>query len=92
LANLWKCWKKGRKQYRREVVDFDRHGLEEGEATARFAMDVATNHFNPRNVPTGYQAAAAGMPFPWYPASLSKAPRAHSLAYYYHLTGYRRAK
>jgi len=69
-----------------------RHWYEEGEATARFAMDVATNHFNTRGLPTGYQATAAGLPFPWHGTFLSKGPKVHFLAYYYHLTGYRRAK
>ncbi len=69
-----------------------RDWLEEGEATARFAMDVATNHYNTRGRPTGYQASAAGMPFPWHGHHLGKHTRAHFLAYYYHLTGYRRAR
>ncbi len=69
-----------------------RHWLEEGEATARFAMDVATNHYNTRGHPTGYQAAAAAMPFPWSAHHLGKHTKVHFLAYYYHLTGYRRAK
>ena len=69
-----------------------RHWYEEGEATARFAMDVATNHYNTRGFPTGYQASASGLPFPWHATFLSKAPKVHFLAYYYHLTGYRRAK
>jgi len=70
----------------------DRRWYEEGEATARFAMDVATNHYNTRGAPTGFQSAAAGMPFPWAPKHGHKASKVHYLAYYYHLTGYKRAK
>ena len=70
----------------------DRRWLEEAEVTARYAMDVQTNHFNTRGLPTGYQSAATGMPFPWHAAFLSKAPKINFLAYYYHLTGYKRAK
>ncbi|MGD9497056.1 MAG: hypothetical protein AB7Y46_12235 [Armatimonadota bacterium] len=69
-----------------------RHWLEEGEATARFAMDVGTNHYNTRGAPTGYQSSAAGMPFPWHVNHLGKHAKVHFLAYYYHLTGYRRAR
>jgi len=69
-----------------------RRWYEEGEATARFAMDVATNHYNTRGVPPGYQSSAAAMPFPWHGHHLGKHVKVHFLAYYYHLTGYRRAK
>ena len=69
-----------------------RRWFEEGEATARFAMDVSTTHYTTRGFPTGNQAAAAAMPFPWGPKFLTKAPKIHFLAYYYHLTGYKRAK
>ncbi len=70
----------------------DRTWFEEAEATARFAMDVATNHYNSRGIPTGYQSSAAGMPFPSYDSFASKIPKVHFLALCYHLTGSRRAK
>ncbi len=70
----------------------DRDWLEEAEATARFAMDVSTNHYNTGGKETGYQSNASGMPFPWHRHHLGKHTKAHFLAYYYHLTGYRRAK
>ena len=69
-----------------------RQWYEEGEIMARFAMDVATNHYNTRDVPTGYQSAAAGMPFPWKAKNEGKHMRIHFLAYHYHLTGDKRAK
>lgn len=69
-----------------------REFFEEGEITARFAMDVATNHYNTRGAPTGYMAGAGGMPFPWAAHHLHKAQKIHFLAYAYHLTGYPRAK
>ncbi|MDP6777508.1 MAG: hypothetical protein QGI83_12170 [Candidatus Latescibacteria bacterium] len=69
-----------------------RHFYEEGETTARFAMDVATNHYNTRGYPTGYQAAAAGMPLPWKPLHMHKAMKVHFLAATYHLTGDERAR
>jgi hypothetical protein len=64
------------------------------------AMDVATNHTTTRNfpdwlpagVPTGFMAGAAGMLFPYAPYFLGKTAKVHFLAYYHHLTGYRRAK
>jgi hypothetical protein len=70
----------------------DRRWFEEGEATARFAMDVTTNHFNSRGSLIGYQSGAAAMPFPFAPMYMSKCCKVHYLAYYYHLTGYRRAR
>ncbi len=69
-----------------------RHWLEEAQATARFAMDAATNHFNTRGYPTGCQAQAGGLPFPWGPHFMSKAPKIAFLSYCYHMTGYARAK
>ena len=64
----------------------------EGERVSRYAMDVCTNHFNTRGVATGYQAAAAISPFAWNNHHLHKALKIHFLQYYYHLTGYPRAK
>ena len=69
-----------------------RKWYEEGEIMARFGMDVATNHYNTRGAPTGYQSQAAGMPFPWKAKHEAKQTRIHFLAYYYHLTGDLRAK
>ncbi len=69
-----------------------RHWFEEGEATARFSMDVGTNHYNTRGYPPGAQSGAAGMPFPWHDGFCSKKPKVHFLPLYHHLTGYRRAR
>lgn len=68
-----------------------RHWYEEGLATARFAMDVATNHHNTRGAPTGYAAMATGMPFPAYTSHMCKGSKLHYLAYCSHLTGDLRA-
>ena len=75
---------------------------EEGERTARYAMDVATNHYTTRVNrayytgsgvgASGFQGGAAISPFPWSSLHLHKAAKVHFLRYYYHLTGYRRAK
>ncbi len=69
-----------------------RHFYEEGERTARFGMDVATNHFNTRQSAPGYQATAACLPFPMFSGHLHKGTKIHFLQYYYHVTGYKRAK
>jgi hypothetical protein len=69
-----------------------RRWFEEGQATTRFAMDVATTHATTREYPAGNQAAAAAMPFPWGPKFLTKAPKVHFLSCCYHLTGDKRAK
>ena len=69
----------------------DRRWYDEGLATARFAMDVSTNHYNTRGAPTGYSALSTGMPFPAYISHLSKGTKLHYLAYCYHLTGDSRA-
>ena len=66
--------------------------FEEAEATARFAMDVATNHHNSRGLPVGYQSSASGMPFPSIDSFVCKIPKVHFLALCHHLTGSRRAK
>jgi hypothetical protein len=64
----------------------------EGERVGRFAMDVCTNHCNTRGVAPGYQVGAAISPFPWNNHHLHKALKVHFLQYYYHLTGYPRAR
>lgn len=77
-----------------------RHFYEDGERTARFAMDVATNHYTTRQsayyrtspVVPGYQAGAGCTPFPWMPMHLHKHIKIHFLQYYYHMTGYLRAR
>jgi len=65
----------------------DRSFLLEAERTSRFGMDVATNHYNTRNVEAGYQAGGSCLPFPWLPLHLHKHIKIHFLQYYYHLTG-----
>ena len=64
----------------------------EGERVSRHAMDVCTNHYNTRGSAPGYQAGAAISPFPWNAHHLHKSLKIHFLQYYYHLTGYPRAK
>lgn len=64
----------------------------EGERVSRYAMDVCTNHFNTRGAAPGYQGGAAISPFPWHSHHLHKSLKIHFLQYYYHLTGYPRAK
>lgn len=74
--------------------------FEDGERTARFAMDVATNHYSTRRsdyyrtapVAPGYQAGAGCTPFPLMAMHLGKSIKIHFLQYYYHLTGYLRAR
>lgn len=70
----------------------DRQFLEEAEITSRFLMDVGVNHFNTRGFPTGYMSTAGGTPFPYIPFHNTKGTKVHFLSYYYHLTGYKRAK
>ncbi len=70
----------------------DRHFFEQGEITGRFAMDVCVNHYNTRGYPIGYCSTAGGTPFPYVPYHTTKGTKIHFLAYYYHLTGYKRAK
>lgn len=77
-----------------------RHFFEDGERTARFAMDVATCHYSTRQsdyyktspVAPGYQAGAGCTPFPLMSMHLGKSIKIHFLQYYYHLTGYLRAR
>ena len=64
----------------------------EGERAGRYAMDVCTNHYNTRGAAPGYQGGAAISPYPWGAHHLHKALKIHFLQYYYHLTGYPRAK
>ena len=70
----------------------DRQFLEEAEITSRFLMDVGVNHFNTRGYPTGYMSTAGGTPFPYIPFHDTKGTKVHFLSYYYHLTGYKRAR
>ncbi|MHC4872790.1 MAG: exo-rhamnogalacturonan lyase family protein, partial [Planctomycetota bacterium] len=73
----------------------DRSFFEEGEITARLLMDSGTNHYNSRGVPTGYMAGARHhIPFPraGHSPQEMKFQKVHYLSYYYHLTGYERAK
>ncbi len=70
----------------------DRSYFNEAHRTARFGMDVATNHYTTRNAIPGYQAGAACFPFPWAPLHLHKHTKIHFLENYYHLTGDLRAR
>jgi len=73
----------------------DRRFFDDGEITSRYCMDMNVNHYNTRGSPTGYMATCGGaLPFPnfaFQPWNL-KGMKLHFLAYYYHLTGYKRAK
>jgi len=86
-------------QYDQQIIPWllfirggDRRWFEEAEITARYLMDIGTNHFNTRGFPPGYMATAAALPFPYVPYHTTKGTKIHYLTYYYHLTGYRRAK
>ena len=73
----------------------DRRWFEDGEITSRYAMDMNVNHFNTRGTPPGYMATCGGaLPFPnfTFVNYNMKGQKLHFLAYYYHLTGYPRAK
>jgi len=73
----------------------DRRFFDDGEITSRYCMDMNVNHYNTRGSPTGYMATCGGaLPFPNFafePWNM-KGMKLHFLAYYYHLTGYKRAK
>jgi len=73
----------------------DRRFFDDGEITGRYCMDMNVNHYNTRDSPTGYMATCGGsLPFPNFaftPWNL-KGMKLHFLAYYWHLTGYPRAK
>jgi len=74
----------------------DRSYFEEAERISRYAMDVHTNHWVGRCIGRpalpGYMSMASGLPFPWAQEHNGKGHKIHYLSYYYHLTGYRRAK
>ncbi len=72
-----------------------RNWFEEGEITSRYCMDMNVNHYNTRGSPTGYMATCGGaLPFPNFAFTdwNMKGMKLHFLYYYWHLTGYRRAK
>lgn len=73
----------------------DRQFFEDAEIVSRYAMDMSINHFNTRGSPTGY-IAGCGSALPFLPFGFAawnmKLQKIHFLAYYYHLTGYRRAR
>lgn len=73
----------------------DRRFFDDGEIASRYCMDMNVNHYNTRGSPTGYMATCGGaLPFPNFafePWNM-KGMKLHFLAYYYHLTGYKRAK
>ncbi|NQT94128.1 MAG: hypothetical protein HQ559_15305 [Lentisphaerae bacterium] len=69
--------------------------FEDGEVTSRYCMDLNVNHYNTRGSPTGYMATCGGaLPFPNFAFTSwnMKGMKLHFLYYYWHLTGYRRAK
>ena len=72
-----------------------RRFYEDGEIASRHAMDICVNHYNTRGYPTGCCATCGGgLPFPFIHFTIwnMKGMKVHYLSYYYHLTGYRRAK
>jgi len=99
-ANFYRWMDNG--QYGQQLIPWllflrggDRRFFDDAEIVSRFAMDMSTNHFNTRGSPTGY-IAGCGSALPFAPFGFSagnmKMQKIHFLAYYYHLTGYRRAR
>lgn len=89
-------------QYDQQVIPWmlfmrggDRRFFDDGEITSRYCMDLCINHYNTRDSPTGYVATCGGsMPFPNFAFMRwnLKGQKLHFLSYYWHMTGYPRAK
>ena len=99
-ANFYRWMDNG--QYGQQLIPWllylrggDRQFFDDAEIVSRYAMDLSTNHFNTRGSPTGY-IAGCGSALPFHPFGFApgnmKMQKIHFLAYYYHLTGYRRAR